>query len=77
MASFSMTLCGISRRIFKACTSSSISKQVMLHCVFEVFLTPIQVMQRLWPNLQQHIVTNLTRSLQLSKLTSKITKYYI
>ncbi len=43
MPSFSMTLCGINHRIFKACTSSNISKQVMFHCIFEVFLTEIQV----------------------------------
>ncbi len=43
MPSFFMTLCGIHRRIFKASTSSSISKQVMFHYVFEVFLTAIQV----------------------------------
>jgi hypothetical protein len=46
MPSFSMTLCGMNHRIFKACTSSSISKQVMFHCVFEVFLP--QMARGIW-----------------------------
>jgi hypothetical protein len=43
MPSFFTTLCGIHRRIFKACTSNNIPKQIMFYYVFEVCLIAIQV----------------------------------